>query len=273
MPGGKVQPKGRKPPPLPSQLPLKNYLESLSSCTSTTAASQPRVASHCWLQDSSSLFQIKRCKNHTKQVHANMPTLTQCVRTTTGNLPTAAPNCQNPFNLPQNHPNLAQILLLGTAVMIQTSPQSARPGRGTPHVTADLSTSTSGRNETCHLTTTGGTAAGPPLHPPARIPHPLPPLQQSPLMLAAGSASALLVGDTSVIITTTGVHDTDTTSGMIPLCSLPWHALHLSQDTHTTAFAEVSMCPLTNCWCLRVQFQYPMLCGKPARANISNSAR
>ena len=198
-----------------------------------------------------------------------------------GNLLEVVQNRQNPANPLQKHLSPTPILSLRRVARIQTSQHSTLPGRGRPHTIANPSTITitSGRNETCQLTTAGGTTAGPPLHPPAHPParslHPLPPLlQQSPLMTAVGSAAAPLVGDANAtIVTTEGVHDTDTTFGMIPLCSPPWHALHLSQGTYITAFAEVSMCPLTNYCCLREQFQYPTLRGKPARANISNPAR
>ena len=158
----------------------------------------------------------------------------QSVRMTMGNLPEVAQNRRNPFNLPQKHPNPTPILSLRRVARTQTSQRSTPPGRGRPHITADL-TITSGRNETCQMTTARGTTAGPPLHPPVRSLHPLPPpLQQSPQTTAAGSTATPLVyiGDASVIIATTeGVHDTDMTFGMTPLCSPPWHALHLSQHT------------------------------------------
>ena len=158
----------------------------------------------------------------------------------------------------------------------QNQPLSNQPERGRPHSAADWSTIiiTSGINETYHLTTEGGAAAGPPLQHPAMFLHPhLPLLQQSPLT-AAASAAAPLTGGTNVIVATTGgVHDTDMTTGMIPLFSPPWHALHLSQDTYRTVFTEVSMCLLTSCCCLKAQFQSPTLRGNPVRANVRTAAR
>ena len=82
-----------------------------------------------------------------------------------------------------------------------------------------------------------------------------------------------LAGGTSAVTITEGVHDTDATSGVTPLCNPPWHVLHLFQDTYRTASTEVSMYPLTNYCCLRVPYQYPTLHRKPVRANINNFVR
>ena len=258
MPGGKVQPKGRKPPTLPSPTSIKKLPR-----VSPLASQQPPPLNQGQQANAGcktpSLLLTERYKDHTKQVHANMPHLAQSVRMIMGNLLEVAKNRQNPVNSLQKHLSPTPILSLTRVARIQTSQQSTPPGRGRPHIIANPSTITitSGRNETCQLTTTRGTTAGPPLHPPAPPParslHPLPPpLQQSPLTTAAGSAATPLVGDANVIIVTTkGVHNTDTTFGITPLCSPPWHALHLSQGTYITAFAEVSMCPLTNYCCLR----------------------
>ena len=217
------------------QLTLKNYPGSLSSYTSTTATSQLRVASHCWLQESSTSLQIKGPKDHTRATetckHAT-PTPDHEEDSVESSASGTESQSQNPDNLSQNQHNPIQNLHLGTHEAAQTPSLSAKPGRGRPLIAADLSTITitNGRNGTCRLTTAGSTAAGPPLHPPARILHPLlTPLQQSPL-IAAGSAAVTLAGGTSAV-TTTGVHDTDATSGMTPLCNPLWHVLHLFQDT------------------------------------------
>lgn len=190
------------------------------------------------------------------------------MRKTMGHLLAAAQNhnfTRNHSNLLQNHSNPTQNLPLGTQIPLL----SAQPGRERLHIAADLSaiTITSARNDTCQLATEGGTTAGPPLH------HPAMTSSTTFSSDSSRSAAAPLAGDTSVIVATTGgVHDVDVTFGMTPLCSPLWHVLHLSQDTYRTAFTEVSMRPFTSRCCLRVQFQYPMLCGNPVRANINITA-
>ena len=119
--------------------------------------------------------------------------------------------------------------------MTQTSQWSTQPGRERPYNLSTITT-TNGGSETSQLVHLFILQLGFYI------------LYKSPLITAAGSTAAPLIGDTSVI-TTRGVHyDFQYDPSM-----------QSSVETHTRPHSEVSTCPLTNCCCLRVQFQYPTL--------------